>query len=101
MKNIIYALLLIALVSQLALADIEPNETESYFFSPHGLGRTAEVDEALNKITSQIRVKSTTYNLSAISYVLSNIVIDTDYNDGKQNITIPTNSLVTVTGGRV
>jgi hypothetical protein len=85
----------------IAAADVEPNETESYFLSPHGLGRTAEVDEALNKITSQIRVKATTYNLSTVTYILTNIVIGTDYNDGKQNVTIPAKELVTVTGGRI
>jgi hypothetical protein len=62
----------------------ETNGTESYFLSPHGLGRTPEVDNALSNINGQIRVKKTTYNHSTITYVLDNVTIGMAYNDGKQ-----------------
>lgn len=85
----------------LGLALCETNGTEAYFLSPHGLGKTPEVDDALQKITSQIRVKTTTYNHSTITYILSNITIGTAYNDGKQNTTVPKVDIVQVTGGRI
>ena len=90
-----------ALSVLLGLALCETNGTEAYFLSPHGLGKTPEVDDALQKITSQIRVKTTTYNHSTITYILSNITIGTAYNDGKQNTTVPKVDIVQVTGGRV
>lgn len=79
----------------------ETNGTESYFISPHGLGRTPEVDMALDKMNGQIRVKRTTYNHSTITYVLDNVTIGTAYNDAKQVVNIPKADNVMVTGGRV
>lgn len=89
-------LLVLAVVSA-----AQSNGTESYFLSPHGLGRTPEVDNALEKMAGQIRVKRTTYNHSAITYVLDNVTIGTAYNDAKQTVSIPKADNVLVTGGRV
>lgn len=97
-----YAPQLILLVALLGLAAGEVSEgTEAYFLSPHGLGRTPEVDNALEKMAGQIRVKRTTYNHSTITYILDNVTIGTAYNDAKQTTEIPRNELTKVTGGRI
>jgi hypothetical protein len=93
--------LLLLLAALLSLVLAETNGTEAYFISPHGLGRTPEVDNALAKMAGQIRVKRTTYNHSTITYVLDNVTIGTAYNDARQTIEIPKKDNVKVTGGRV
>lgn len=92
---------LLALVVLAVAAAAQSNGTESYFLSPHGLGRTPEVDMALEKMNGQIRVKRTTYNHSTITYVLDNVTIGTAYNDAKQTVSIPKADNVLVTGGRI
>lgn len=62
----------------------ETNGTEAYFFSPHGLGRTPEVEMALNKIVGTVKVHRTTYNVSAINYVIDNVTLGIVYNPSKQ-----------------
>lgn len=96
-----YALQLILILALLTLAASETNGTEAYFLSPHGLGRTPEVDNALEKMAGQIRVKRTTYNHSTVTYILDNVTIGTAYNDAKQTTEIPRNELTKITGGRI
>lgn len=96
-----YALQLLFALALLTLTATETNGTEAYFLSPHGLGRTPEVDNALEKMTGQIRVKRTTYNHSTITYILDNVTIGTAYNDGKQTTEIPRNDLTKISGGRI
>jgi hypothetical protein len=95
------SLLLTIFLATLSLASTETNGTESFFISPHGLGRTPEVDVALGKMGGQIRVKRTTYNHSTITYVLDNVTIGTAYNDAKQTVEIPKNDVARVSGGRI
>lgn len=76
------------------------NGTESYFFSPHGLGRTPEVSMALDKIQGQVKVRKTSCNISAITYILDNFNIGIVYNPSKQITNIPKADLVEVKGGR-
>ena len=93
--------LIILLLSTFCLANAETNGTESFFISPHGLGRTPEVDNALAKIVGLIRVKRTTYNHSSITYILDNVTIGMAYNDAKQTVEIPKNDVTRVSGGLI
>ena len=93
--------LIILLLSTFCLANAETNGTESFFISPHGLGRTPEVDNALAKIVGQIRVKRTTYNHSSITYILDNVTIGMAYNDARQIVEIPKNDVTRISGGRI
>ena len=80
--------------------DDSTNGTESYFLSPHGLGRTPEVDMALDKIVGQVKVARTTYNVSTLTYIIDNVKVGIVYNPSKQNVTIPRPDEVQVSGGR-
>jgi hypothetical protein len=65
------------------------------------LGKTPEVDTALDKMSGQIRVKRTTYNHSTITYIMDNVTIGTAYNDAKQTTDIPKADFVKISGGRI
>jgi hypothetical protein len=95
----ITAILLLSAILSLIYA--QTNGTEAYFLSPQGLSRTLEVNDALDKIYGQIRLKRTTYNHSTITYILDNVTIGTNYNSAKQVAEIPKKDQVRITGGRV
>jgi hypothetical protein len=99
--NRIFSLLLLLAAFCVTEIKSDTNGTESYFLSPHGLGRTPEVDTALNIIYGQIRVKRTTYNHSTITYIIDNVTIGMAYNDAKQTIDIPKTDSAKVSGGRI
>ena len=67
----------------------ETNGTDSFFLSPHGLGRTPEVPTALDKIFGQVKVVRTTCNVSQITYIIDNVRLGIVYNPSTQNVTIP------------
>ena len=78
----------------------ECNGTESYFLSPHALGRTPEVDMALSNIAGQVKVARTTLNVSGLTYIIDNVKVGVVYNPSKQNVTVPKADEVKVSGGR-
>lgn len=84
----------------LNIPDATTNGTESFFLSPHGLGRVPEVDMALDKIRGQVKVARTTHNVSSLTYIIDNVTVGILYNPSKQNVTIPRADYVEVTGGR-
>jgi hypothetical protein len=47
------------------------------------------VSLALDKIQGQVKVRRTTFNQSAITYILDNVTIGMVYNPGKQESTVP------------
>lgn len=66
-----------------------------------GLGKTLEVQEALQKIAGQLRIKTTTYNRSSTTYILSNITVGIAYNDAKQASKKARADVVQISGGKV
>ncbi|MCB0370560.1 MAG: hypothetical protein KDD45_14325, partial [Bdellovibrionales bacterium] len=64
------------------------NGTESYFISPHGLGRVPEVNIALQNINGHVKVAHTTRNVSTITYIIDNVTLGMVYNPSKQNVTV-------------
>ena len=80
----------------------QSNGTESYFISPHGLGKTPEMDWTLDKLRSKLTVKDISYTtVGQVVYKLANVSIDVLYNDARQETNIPKNDEAEVVGGRV
>lgn len=108
----IFLLLLLVVLLATSQAQTQPEETvndrnapsngtESYFVSPHALGRTPEVTQALDKMLGQVKVARTTYSVSGLTYIIHNVTLNMVYNPSKQVVTIPKADLMQITGGKI